>query len=56
MSETACPVCEGTVEIEEGAVVGELLPCADCGAELEILSVKPLKLQEAPEVEEDWGE
>ncbi|PJF22822.1 MAG: lysine biosynthesis protein LysW, partial [Phototrophicales bacterium] len=28
----------------------------DCGAELEIISLNPLQLELAPEVEEDWGE
>jgi alpha-aminoadipate carrier protein LysW len=34
----------------------ELLPCSDCGTELEIISLDPLVLELAPEVEEDWGE
>jgi len=51
-----CPVCGGDVELEADIVVGELLACADCGSELEILDVKPPALGEAPETEEDWGE
>jgi alpha-aminoadipate carrier protein LysW len=35
---------------------GEILLCPDCGTELEVLSLNPLRLEEAPEVEEDWGE
>ena len=35
---------------------GEILDCADCGAELEVRSVNPLVLALAPAVEEDWGE
>lgn len=51
-----CPVCGGDVELAADTVVGELLSCADCGSELEVLGVDPAALSEAPETEEDWGE
>ena len=35
---------------------GEVLTCEGCSAELEVVGLKPLRLAEAPEVEEDWGE
>ena len=35
---------------------GELLICPDCGTELEVVSLNPPTLAEAPEVQEDWGE
>jgi len=53
---TACPVCEAVIKIAEGTVVGELIDCAECGAELEVTKIDPIEIQEAPEVEEDWGE
>ena len=56
MKTVSCPVCEADAEVSDDAVVGELLECADCGTELELMSLDPLKLEEAPEVEEDWGE
>ena len=34
----------------------ELLSCAECGTELEIMRLDPIELGLAPEVEEDWGE
>ncbi|NNC14527.1 lysine biosynthesis protein LysW [Corallococcus exiguus] len=37
-------------------MVGEVLSCGGCSAELEVVGVNPLRLEEAPEVEEDWGE
>jgi len=37
-------------------LAGEILDCPDCGAELEVRSLRPLVLALAPEVEEDWGE
>ena len=51
-----CPVCAAEVTIADDAIAGELLVCDDCGAELELLSVDPVKLDEAPSAEEDWGQ
>ncbi len=53
---TLCPECEADVTIPAGAVENELIACPDCGAELEIISLNPLQVELAPEVEEDWGE
>ena len=52
----SCPVCDAEVEIAADTVVGELMSCGDCGCELEVLALEPVKLGEAPETEEDWGE
>lgn len=51
-----CLVCDADVAIPGDAMQNELIVCADCGAELEIVSLNPLTLELAPEVEEDWGE
>lgn len=51
-----CPECEDEIEIPSDAMENELLSCAECGTELEIISLDPLELELAPEVEEDWGE
>ena len=51
-----CPVCGAPIALDSDAVEGELLECADCGTELEVLSLDPPELGEAPETEEDWGE
>jgi alpha-aminoadipate carrier protein LysW len=51
-----CPVCDGDVPLESDIVMGELLECPDCGTELEVVSVEPPKLDEAPQAEEDWGQ
>ena len=51
-----CPVCAGDVEIAGDALAGELLICDDCGTELEILTLNPVGLAEAPAAEEDWGQ
>lgn len=51
-----CPECDGEVDIPSDAMENELLSCAECGTELEIMSLEPIELELAPEVEEDWGE
>ncbi len=51
-----CPICAAEVEVAKDAMAGELLICDDCGAELELLEIDPVKLAEAPATEEDWGQ
>ncbi len=51
-----CPECGAALTLEPGTLVGEILPCPDCGVELEVRSLEPVHLEVAPEVEEDWGE
>lgn len=51
-----CCVCEADVKVVDDVLVGELINCPDCGTELEVISISPVVVQEAPEVQEDWGE
>lgn len=51
-----CSVCGADIQIPEGTIKGELIVCPDCGVELEVTSVDPFTVQEAPQEEEDWGE
>lgn len=51
----SCPTCSQPIEGED-RVEGEVLACPGCDAELEVVGLSPLRLAEAPEVEEDWGE
>lgn len=51
-----CPVCGGGVDVAGNVMQGELLDCGDCGSELEVRSLSPLELAEAPMAAEDWGE
>ena len=53
---TECPVCGAELSLSDDTVKGELIECTDCGTELEVTSVKPVALEEAPEAEEDWGQ
>lgn len=51
-----CPECCAELMLAQAPVAHEILPCEDCGVELEVISVDPLTVDLAPEVEEDWGE
>ena len=48
--------CGAEISLADDVVKGELLECDDCGSELEVVSLEPVKLEEAPEAEEDWGQ
>jgi alpha-aminoadipate/glutamate carrier protein LysW len=51
-----CPECAAELELAPDIEVGEIVVCPDCGAELEVMSLDPVAVELAPEVEEDWGE
>ncbi len=51
-----CPACDAAVPIPADAVVAELLRCRECNTELEIATLDPPTLAEAPTEEEDWGQ
>lgn len=51
-----CPECEDKVQITDSARLNELIECAGCRSELEIVALNPAVIALAPEVEEDWGE
>jgi len=34
----------------------EIVQCAGCGVDLEVIELDPVALELAPEEEEDWGE
>lgn len=52
----ACPECDADVAFQRAPLNGEICRCRDCGAELEVTNTDPVRLELAPEVEEDWGE
>ena len=51
-----CPECEDEISLPSDVEQGEIVQCASCGAELEVMSLDPVTLALAPEEEEDWGE
>lgn len=53
---SCCPECEALIPLPGNVQLGEILVCPECGAELEVTSLKPMVLELAPLEEEDWGE
>jgi alpha-aminoadipate carrier protein LysW len=51
-----CPTCDGEVPFDASVVVSELVACRECGTDLEVTSVNPPAVVEAPMEEEDWGQ
>lgn len=51
-----CLECGAEIKIERDTILGEVIICSECTTDLEIVSLKPLKLALAPEVQEDWGQ
>ena len=51
-----CPECAAAVTVPANPAISEVIECADCRSELEIISASPLELALAPDIEEDWGE
>jgi alpha-aminoadipate carrier protein LysW len=51
-----CTECAASITLERQPLCGEIVRCRECRAELEVTSVSPLRVELAPEVEEDWGE
>ena len=57
MTETAERVeCGAEVSLPDDVEIGEIVDCATCGTELEVIDVDPPAVEQAPELEEDWGE
>jgi alpha-aminoadipate/glutamate carrier protein LysW len=56
MPESLCPECESSMELVPPVRQNQIVECAQCRSELEVLTVEPLLLALAPEIEEDWGE
>jgi alpha-aminoadipate carrier protein LysW len=50
------PITGEEIEIPGDVEVGEIIDSPITGAELEVVSTDPIALEEAPELEEDWGE
>ncbi len=50
------PVTGEEIELPGNVEIGEIVDSPISGAELEVISVDPVTLEEAPELEEDWGE
>jgi alpha-aminoadipate carrier protein LysW len=51
-----CPECAADVSLARPPLNGEVVRCRDCSSELEVTATAPLRLELAPQVQEDWGE
>lgn len=53
-----CLVCDSAIEVQQDWEKGEIVECAACGQEHEVVArdATGARLELAPEVEEDWGE
>ncbi len=51
-----CPVCSAALTLGADTIEGELFSCEDCSTELEVVTLNPFSIEEAPQEEEDWGE
>ncbi|MFI5984723.1 lysine biosynthesis protein LysW [Streptomyces sp. NPDC051555] len=54
----SCLVCDTAFEVRDDWEKGEITECAACGQEHEVVekSATVVRLDLAPDVEEDWGE
>tara|TARA_B100001750_G_scaffold179706_1_gene148076 strand:+ start:429 stop:662 length:234 start_codon:yes stop_codon:yes gene_type:complete len=51
-----CKECGSEIVLPNDVVENEIIDCEACGIELEVVSLKPLEVDLAPEEQEDWGE
>jgi alpha-aminoadipate carrier protein LysW len=41
----SCPDCHEEISVPEETEVGEILECENCGAEMEVISLEPIKVK-----------
>jgi alpha-aminoadipate carrier protein LysW len=53
-----CPICLAEFDLPDDVLLGEIVTCSDCGAELEVKEIKGCEvvLKEVVIEKEDWGE
>ena len=52
-----CPECDTDLDIEEDDVEeGDVISCAECGSDFEVITANPLELKKVDEDEEDEDE
>ena len=45
----SCPDCETEIAVKKSTEVGDILECQECGTEVEVVSLDPLKCEELVE-------
>ncbi|MFH1822941.1 MAG: lysine biosynthesis protein LysW [Patescibacteria group bacterium] len=56
MQTARCPACNSDVVVEDGIYEHDLVDCANCGVQLEIISLHPLQLSELSPEDENGAE
>jgi len=58
MAKCECPSCYFEFGLDDGTIKGEVIPCPDCGVDLEITKIDGDKaeVEIAEMCEEDWGQ
>ncbi|MBI3379717.1 sulfonate ABC transporter [Candidatus Gottesmanbacteria bacterium] len=52
-----CPICDTSLKLSADLIESEVFECVDCHRKIVVKSIgKKIELEEAPGVEEDWGE
>ena len=53
-----CPICDGVLVVPAGTEESEILACGECNNRVVVSSIEGGKvmLEEAPVIEEDWGQ
>jgi lysine biosynthesis protein LysW len=51
-----CVVCGAEIRFDGRFLVGEVLDCERCGAALEVVEPRPLRLQPLARIEDDFDE
>lgn len=54
----SCPICDGEIDLSEDVEESEIITCSGCKNRVVVVSVSggEVLLEEAPEIEEDWGQ
>ncbi len=52
-----CPECEALLDVDDDEVEeGDVISCAECGTELEVVTVHPIEVERVEEEEEEQDE
>jgi len=54
LGKVKCPVCQEVFELESDLEIGDFTDCPSCASELQIMSLDPLRVEEAAESGEDY--